>query len=271
MADKVSVIIPVYNCEVYLERCINSILGQTYQNFEIIICDDCSTDTSYQLALELQKRDDRIKIKQNTENKRAAATRNECIKVASGDYIFIQDADDYVDKSILEKEIQVLKQEKDIAFVSSGMYRFNDKEIWGKYLSKEEYPTNRNFLWCLPFVHSGTMIRKEAIDKIGGYRIDKRTKRMEDFDLFVRLYANELRGKNLMEYLYYYNEDDQCYKRRKYQYRIDEAIIRYQAYKKLKLMPIGLLYTIKPLVVGLLPRKVQYALKKNWKKVLRSN
>lgn len=90
---------------------------------------------------------------------------------------------------------------------------------------------------------------------------------MEDFDLMVRIYAKDKIGKNIMECLYFYNEDEQCYKRRKYRYRIDEAKVRYKAYKELKLMPIGMIYVIKPLLVGLLPTKIQYLLKKTMKKI----
>lgn len=167
MGDKkVSVVIALYNCESYLERCIESILKQTYQNFEIIICDDCSTDNSYQVALNMQKKDSRIKVIRNSSNQKSAATRNKCIENSCGEYVFIQDADDYVDRTTLEKEVNILANEKDISFVSVGMYRFNSEQIWGQYLSRKEYPSKKDFLWCLPFVHAGTMFRKNVLEEV---------------------------------------------------------------------------------------------------------
>lgn len=259
---KVSVIMPLYNVEKYLEKCVDSILNQTYTNFEIIMCDDCSSDNTLKKAYELAKKDCRIIVLENHENLKAAATRNKCIEHSTGKYVLIQDADDYSDKTRMEKEVNILENNPEFSFVSSAIYRFNENGIWGEYNPWSEKPKNKDFLWGLPYVHPATMFRKDILDEVGGYKVAKDTARTEDFDLFLRLHIAGYKGINIMEKLCYYNENIDAYMRRKYRYRIDEAKMRWNAYKKLHLMPVGAIFAIKPLIVGLIPRKLQYAMRK---------
>ena len=262
---KVSVIMALYNVEEYLEKSVNSILNQTYTNIEIIMCDDCSKDGTLNLAKKLAKKDSRIKVLENKENLKSGKTRNRCIEEATGKYIAIQDADDYSDLTRIEKQVKFLEENKKYDFVSSGIYRFDENGIWGEYHSWNEKPENKDFLWGLPFVHAATMFTKNCLNKINNYRISKDTTRTEDFDLFLRLYIEGFKGYNLVECLYYVNENIDAYMRRKYRYRIDEAKMRFNAYKKLGLMPKGIIFAMKPLIVGLIPRKLQYKLRKNIK------
>lgn len=97
----VSIIIPVYNAEEYLERCIKSAIRQTYNNIEIIAINDGSTDKSLDILTEYERKDNRIKII-NIENSGISAVRNIGIKVATGDYICFLDSDDYIDNNLLE-------------------------------------------------------------------------------------------------------------------------------------------------------------------------
>ena len=92
---KVSVIIPVYNTEKYLEKCLDSVCNQTLSDIEIICVDDCSTDNSLNILKEYAQKDNRIKLIEFKENKGAAAARNEGIKAATGEYIGFIDSDDY--------------------------------------------------------------------------------------------------------------------------------------------------------------------------------
>ena len=106
MNPKVSVIIPVYNAAKYLSRCLNSIFEQDYADTEIICINGGSTDESLKV---LEEYGDKIKII-NQENKGAAAARNAGIKIASKDYITFIDADDYIDKDLLDKLAPYMKQ-----------------------------------------------------------------------------------------------------------------------------------------------------------------
>ena len=99
---KISVIVPVYNCEDYLEESIRSILNQSFNDIEIICVDDGSTDDSLNILKELSKQDTRLKV-YTQENQGASVARNNALEKASGDYIYFFDADDYAVEDCLEK------------------------------------------------------------------------------------------------------------------------------------------------------------------------
>ena len=103
MAPKVSVIVPVYNTEKYLEKCLDSLTGQTLKDIEIICVNDCSTDNSLAVLQKYALSDDRIKVIDFKENKGAAIARNTGIDAATGDYIGFVDSDDFVDLDFYEK------------------------------------------------------------------------------------------------------------------------------------------------------------------------
>lgn len=94
MDIKVSIITPVYNAESYLISTANSILQQTYQNWEWIVVDDCSSDNSYKILKELEKEDSRIRVFKNSKNSKAFATRNHALERSTGDFVAFIDADD---------------------------------------------------------------------------------------------------------------------------------------------------------------------------------
>ena len=99
----ISVIIPVYNSEDYLFVTLNSILKQTYSDLEIICIDNCSTDSSVEILEYFSKKDERIVILRNIEDKGASFSRNRGLKYAKGDYIFFLDSDDWVSPNTLEE------------------------------------------------------------------------------------------------------------------------------------------------------------------------
>lgn len=124
-SDLISIIIPVYNAERFLNDTINCVLNQTYQNWELILVDDCSSDSSVKLIEEFMKRDNRIKLIKNKTNSRAAISRNNGIKVANGQYLCYLDADDLWGKEKLEKQINFMKEKKCVFSFTS--YEFADK------------------------------------------------------------------------------------------------------------------------------------------------
>ena len=144
MKPKVSVIIPVYNSEKYIERCIESVLNQTFQNFELIVINDGSKDNSQEI-LEGYKEKYANKIMLiNQENMGVSKTRNKAIKIANGEYIVFIDNDDYIDNDYIETHIQNI-EEVNADIVMSGYRRVNiDKKVlfkqkllntnWSKYI-----------------------------------------------------------------------------------------------------------------------------------------
>lgn len=119
--DKISVIVPIYNVEKYLNKCIDSIVNQTYKNLEIILIDDGSTDGSGDICDEYAGRDMRIKVF-HQENKGVVAARKVGIKNATGEYIGFVDGDDYIDSNMFA-ELYHLINKKEADIVSSGWKR----------------------------------------------------------------------------------------------------------------------------------------------------
>ena len=133
MSVKVSIIIPVYNTEKYLRKCLDSVCNQTLQDIEIICVNDCSTDDSLEILKEYASNDNRIKIINFTENKGVAVARNTAIEQAKGEYIGFVDSDDYVDLDFYEKLYErALKNKADIVVGNYYMYFDNQNTICGK-------------------------------------------------------------------------------------------------------------------------------------------
>ena len=246
---KVSIIIACFNGEDYINSCIESLVSQTYNNIEIVVCDDFSSDNSWLLLKKWANKYDNIILLRNTENLFAAATRNKCIEAAEGEYIAIQDVDDISEKNRIEKLVEVLDNE-DVDFVSTSASVFdNDPEQIVSILdSKREYPQKRDFLYGLPFMHPATMFKKKCLLSVGGYRVSKETRRGQDYDLFMRLYAKGYKGKNLSIPLYRFRVDKDNYKRRTFKARLGEIAIRKRGFKEMGLMPLGWLFVYKPLL-----------------------
>lgn len=125
----ISIIVPVYRAKRFLEETVASVQNQTYEDWELLLVDDCSGDGSYELACELAKKDARIKPILQLENMGAAKARNRGVDEAQGRYICFLDADDIWEKNKLEKEFSFL-QEKSAGFVFTG-YEFADEEAKG--------------------------------------------------------------------------------------------------------------------------------------------
>ncbi|MEZ3422496.1 MAG: glycosyltransferase family 2 protein [Lachnospiraceae bacterium] len=163
---RVSVIMPLYNAEKYVKQSINSILNQTYTDFELVIVDDQSTDNSYEIVQQIQ--DKRIHLFQNSKNLGIAQTRNIALQHASGEYIAIMDDDDIAPLYRFEKEILYLDSHKDIIAVG-GHCRYIDKD--GNDLGKQwniftnPMYINAHIIFDDPIPNSSGMVRNEIIQK----------------------------------------------------------------------------------------------------------
>lgn len=253
---KVSVVMGIYNCEKTLKESIDSLLNQSYKSFEIILCDDGSKDTTLQIAKDyIEKHPQKIRLIQNETNRGLAYSLNRCIDISKGEFIARMDADDVSYKYRLEKQMSYLESHPECALVGSQIFLFNDNGIWGIRKVKSD-PQKKDFLFESQFIHPTIIVKKTILNQVGNYTVSKATLRAEDYDLFMRIYAAGFTGHNLQDVLLNYREDNLTFKRRAYKFRLDEAKVRYDGFKKMKLMPLGLLYVFKPLVVGLIPQKV---------------
>ena len=123
----ISVILPIYQVENYIEECLNSILTQTYEDIEIICINDCSMDNSITIVKEYMKKDKRVRLVNHSENRGLGGARNTGIDSANGEYILFVDSDDYIHKTMVEKLYHALKEYNADASVC-GMMLFTDRD-----------------------------------------------------------------------------------------------------------------------------------------------
>lgn len=252
----ISVIMGIYNCEDTLREAIDSIVNQTFTDWELILCDDGSKDNTCNISKEYEKAyPDKIIVLRNDENRGLNYTLNHCLKHARGKYIARMDGDDRCSTKRLEKELTILEQEKDIAIVSTDMEHFDETGRWGR-ISHPEYPQKSDLIYETPFCHAPCLVKKEAYEAVGGYSEAKWTLRVEDYHLWTKMYAAGYKGKNIHEPLYQMRDDRKAYARRKFKYRINETLVKLYAVKVLKLPVWKSVYAVRPILVGLMPTKL---------------
>lgn len=250
----VSVLMGIYNCENSLGKSIESILGQTYGEWELIMCDDGSTDNTYDIALKYaEKYPTKIKLIKNNKNVGLNITLNNCLKLAKGEYVARQDADDISLPNRFEKQINYLQLHEEIAFVSTGMIVNDGIKQIGLRLQKQIRPNKQGFMHSNQFFHAPVMIRRQALMEVNGYSVNKRLLRVEDYNLWTKLYAAGFVGENLMEGLYEVYENDATYNRRKFKYRINGAYAKILAIKMLKLPFYNYIFVLEGILKGAIP------------------
>lgn len=260
--ELVSFIVPLYNVKrEEIDKSIQSMLSQTYKNVEIIICDDASTNGIYDYLTEKYGDNAQITILRNEKNMKAGFSYNRCIEVAKGEYIAVQDGDDYSSVDRIEKQIEFLKNNPEYDFVSAGLEKVDEQGAWGRIVLKET-PDKRDFKYSCQHAHATTLFRVECLKSIDGYKPGREFEGTEDYELFMRLYANGFKGYNLQDILYYYNIPRTGRKYIKYKYSINEARARSQNFKAMKLPLKDRLYVLKPLIAGLFSEKFKNCIKK---------
>ena len=181
----VSVILPVYNGEDHISECIESILSQTYKDFEFIIVDDASTDKTPGILSSFSEKDSRIKIFRNKKNQRQTISATIACQNAIGKYIARIDADDVALHHRLERQVQFLENNPDFGLIGAWSDRINDK---GDVLNKWTVETNSLYLkWAFifqtNFAHASVMMQNDVAKKVGYYQSPE----AEDFDLWSRI------------------------------------------------------------------------------------
>lgn len=253
MSKKISILMGIYNCESTLAEAIDSILEQTYTNWELIMCEDGSKDNTFAVASEYRdKYPDKIKLIKNEKNMGLNYTLNRCLKEATGEYIARMDGDDISLKERFEKEVQAMEQDENISIVSTAMTLFDETGEWGVTKVKKQ-PQPKDLIYKTPFCHAPCLVKKQAFDAVDGYSVSKKLLRVEDYHLWVKMYEKGYRGINLEEPLYKMRDDRNAQYRRKFKYRLNEAYVKACAVKKLKLPFYKYIYCLKPILLGLCP------------------
>jgi glycosyltransferase involved in cell wall biosynthesis len=177
MGMKISVVIPAYNAELFLPRCLKSIFAQTLQPHELIVVDDGSSDNTVALAKELGAR------VISRPNGGPSAARNVGIRNASSDWIAFLDADDMWAPEKLERQAQLVRPET--ALVYTGIRIFDDNGIRDERSAIDAISARKMLRYCNPIPQSSVIVRREMIVRSGGYREDVRF--CEDWEMWVQL------------------------------------------------------------------------------------
>lgn len=168
----VTVFIPVYNSESYIKDCLDSICNQTYQNLEILLVDDGSTDSSAEIIRQYD--DNRIRFIQNERNMGIPTTRNVGLKEARGEYIAIMDSDDIAEPMRIERQVQYLENNKDIDVVGSYYIQFGgcfDKKVKARFTSPDDIKAM--LLFYNPIANPSVTMRKSTLERYGlTYHLD---------------------------------------------------------------------------------------------------
>ena len=246
----ISVIMSIHNGEKTISRALDSIFAQTVQDFEIVICNDASTDNTQVLLDSYAKKDERIIFIQNENKLGLALSLNRCLQMASGVFVARMDDDDVSLPDRFEKEINFLKENDQYAFVGCNALTFNDKAE-GSVLSRPERPTKKDFLKGTPFIHPTVMFRAAPLLEVGGYSIAKYVqRRAQDYDLFMKLFAKNYIGYNIQEPLFkYFNSFETSKKKRTLGNAIDEMRIRFHGFRRMRMPIYSYFYVFVPLYV----------------------
>lgn len=259
--EKVSVIMGIYNCASTLEEAVASIRAQDYEDWELIMCDDGSSDDTYAVAARLAVEEPRIILLRNEKNCGLNKTLNHCLSAATGKYVARMDGDDTCSPDRFDKQVAFLRSQTDYQIVSSGMSMFDDSGVWGQ-AKPMEFPQPSDVVKGSPICHAPVMMYKYCMDTVGGYTEDKRMIRVEDVNLWIKLYEAGYRCYNIQEPLYQMRNDAAAFNRRKYRYRVNETYVRLLGCKVLKSGFACYLYAFKPMVVGLVPAKLRQLIRK---------
>lgn len=198
---KVQVLMPVYNCESYLTESLESLVSQSYQAFELIIMDDCSTDNSLYIAQKFAKQDSRIRVLKNQSNKGIIYCRNKLIEIAVAEFIAIADADDIYFSNKLEKQISYLELNPNVAAVSCGYTRIGHGK--GDFIPPSDSRLVSAYLSLINvFPNPGVVVRRKSLVE-NNITCDSSYKGAADFKMWQQLsYSHSL--VCLPEVLFYY-------------------------------------------------------------------
>lgn len=253
MSIKVSIIMGVYNCGETLRDALDSIISQTFLDWELIICDDGSNDNTYQIAEEYcQNYPEKIILLKNAKNLRLAATLNRCAKVARGEYLARMDGDDISLPTRLAKQVAFLDSHPEYAIVGTYMRAFDEKGI-RNIVPVKQIPQKRDLALMTPFNHATILIRKNVFDELNGYLASEKTIQCEDVELWFRFYAAGYQGFNLIEPLYMVRENQSTVGRRTWRRSLAVARLNLQGINMLGLSWYYNLYALKPMLSMITP------------------
>lgn len=250
----VSVIMGTYNGSKTIERAVKSILCQSYTELEIIICDDCSSDCTYDLLEDKFGNDNRVILCRNDKNSGLSTSLNRCISYSKGELIARMDDDDISHLDRIEKQVNFMLSH-DYALVSSNINYFDENGIYGCTSIGGER-TKEEIYKGFSFAHPTVLMSKKVVEEVDGYSTDKLNLRGQDYDMWCKFYERGYKGFVMNDILLDYCESRESVKRRKFKYRYDMFVKKLMWRKRLHLPFWFSMYAFKDLLAGLVPNNI---------------
>lgn len=253
---------PVYNEEKYVEDSIESLLEQTYQDFELLIVDDCSEDRTAEILKKYDSRNRRIKVKFNEENRGWADAVNRGINLSRGGFIALMDAGDISHPKRLEKQLRFLKDNPYISIVGS-FHNWIDRE--DNIISKYRFPTDpkriedKIFSFASITVCPSLLIREKVFKEIGLFNTN--IPKAADYDFFIRSVINDFKIANLPEFLL-------SVRKRKRRGTVSKVRITFETMAKIRAKYLPYLFSLKNLSYTIVSGLTAKIPKKILKKIL---
>lgn len=265
-APEISVLMSVYNPadrEIFLEA-VKSVISQSFTDWEMILYDDGSDEDKKELIKEAAALDPRIIYVDGKENRGLGYAINASLGRSAGKYIARMDCDDISKPERFTRQHEFLEKNSGYAWVGTNAELIDSCGRWAVWRMVKE-PGKTDFLKFSPFIHPSVMFRRQILEECGGYTQDN--KRAEDYELFMRLYAEGYKGYNLQEVLFCYRENTESYRRRKFSFQLNEVKVRIKGFKSLGLLNArNFLFAVKPFFVGLIPNKLLSGIKRRVRK-----
>lgn len=261
---QISILMSVYNGLPYLGEAIESILTQTYINFEFIIIDDCSSDGSLELIEEYASKDRRIRLIKNEQRVGLGVNLKYGAEIAKGQWIARMDADDISMPQRIARQLEYVTINPKIDIL--GSYAI-DIDEYGKEISERRCPISHDnitkYIWACPIIHPTVFMKKSSLLRVGSYGTEKRR---QDYALWFRCVAAGLQFANLPEPLLKYRFTDDYFRRNNLPALFTQVRIGWKGCKQVQAQPIAYIGVIVPLVKGILPKRLGMAISSLLKK-----
>lgn len=255
---KISIIMSVKNGAKDLAKSISSIQRQTFQDWEFLICDDGSTDNTLNILTNYMQKDKRFIVLHNNESKGLAYSLNKCIQSAKSNILARQDADDSSEPERLERQYKFIVEHPEYAIVGTCWYNVFSNGTKSKNPIKE-IPSAKDQIKGGLYMHPSWMMRKNQLEKVGFYTVNKYTMRSQDYHLVMKILAVGLKMYNMQEYLYNYTTDENTMKRSRNWKRVKGLMwIRWDAYRRNQFPLWYYIYIFKPIITNLIPRSLMF-------------
>lgn len=256
LPPRISVLMGIYNCAATLAEALDSLLAQTYTRFQVIMCDDGSTDDTAAVARSYVERyPGKFILVSNERNMGLNYTLNHCLSLADTEYCARMDGDDISLPERFAMEVDFLDRHPQYAVVSAPMIYFDGHGDYRRGVGRGDVKPS-DFVRGTPICHAPCMARTAVIKAVGGYSVSDRLLRVEDYHLWFKVYAAGHRLFMLDTCLYKMRDDRNALARRNWRNRRNEAYVKHIGYRMLHLPCYYQIFCLEPIVKWLLPTPI---------------